>query len=104
MISLVVVAGFCRVVRCLEEGFVADLLPALAHFDRLIHGHEEGRKLGQEILGGLLHHISRYCWTEYRVIMIIYTKRDIFHNKVRFFLECYFYLNTCMYICYMYEL
>lgn len=75
MTSLVAVAGFCRVVRWLEEGFVANLLPAFARFDRLIHGHEEGRELGQKILGGLLHNFSSYSWTEYRVIMIIYTHK-----------------------------
>lgn len=91
MVSLVAVTKFCLVVGCLEEGFVADLFPTLARFDRLINGHEEGRELGQKILGGLLHNLSRYSWAEYEVIVIIYTKKmDNFQNKVRFLKMCIF--------------
>lgn len=77
MVSLVAVTKFCLVVGCLEEGFVEDLFPTLARFDRLINGHEEGRELGQKILGGLLHNLSRYNWAEYEVTVIIYTKKWI---------------------------
>lgn len=86
MVSLVAVTKFCLVVGCLEEGFVADLFPTLARFDRLINGHEEGRELGQKILGGLLHNLSRYSWAEYEVIVIIYTKKWIISKiKIKIF-------------------
>lgn len=98
MVSLVAVIKFCIVVGCLEEGFVADLFPTLARFDRLINGHEEGRELGQKILGGLLHNLSRYSWAEYKVIVIIYTKKN---SKIKSdIFKCYFYHNIVTFMIY----
>lgn len=51
-------------VSALEEGSVADLVPAGAGPDRPVHRQEQAGELAQEVLGRLLHYFPRFCGTE----------------------------------------